>query len=700
MNPRTTQAVLDSLLDRQTNDPAVLFARGLAHKMLGADTAAALRPIFTRMNGYHPGWYHGGALQDGILRLPVSDSSAIPAPHTLRQQMETALLQIAPTEENLELLLDTLEQYAAPIPAADDISEFDHRKMVAAIAACAAEYPGEISAEEPMFLLYTADFSGIQKFIYTVSTANALKALRSRSFFLELTMEHYIDELLSACGLNRVNLLYSGGGHCYVLLPNTQAVIREVDGWNRRFNDWLCSHFGIHLYLADGYVACTANDLTNTPADKSPYKEMFRRVSSAVSKKKLKRYTPEQILTLNHPHRSDGLRECQVCGTESRLRTDSDGRSLCSWCSLFESLSGKLLSCQLFVVQQGTEGLFVLPGHSGDRSVSFCTMDEAGKLKRSETIVRVYGKNCIAHDLPHSIRLFFADYAAEQQMGLLAQESEGIRRIGVCRMDVDNLGQSFVAGFEQDCETAPDRQRYVTLMRTSAFSRQMSLFFKCYLNQVLSGVFEDKPALMVTVVYAGGDDVFLVGAWTDVIEASLRIRNAFHRYTCGALTLSAGIGLFQETHPIRLAATETADLEDEAKSLPGKDAISLFAPEQNHVYHWPDFEKLVLEEKLGALKRFFSEAGQEYGNSFLYNVYELLCSANEYPGKSMPLARLAYLLAKACPPEGSTAEKLFKDLSEKIYHWALDPAQRCQLITAIQLYAYMTRKIGGVNHEQ
>lgn len=40
-------------------------------------------------------------------------------------------------------------------------------------------------------------FSHIQKFLYTVHTENALRSLRSRSFFLELLMEHYLDELLA-----------------------------------------------------------------------------------------------------------------------------------------------------------------------------------------------------------------------------------------------------------------------------------------------------------------------------------------------------------------------------------------------------------------------------------------------------------------------------------------------------------------------
>ena len=81
------------------------------------------------------------------------------------------------------------------------------------------------------FLLYSADFSGVQKFIYTIAASDALRTLRSRSFFLDFAMEHYVDELLGACGVSRANLLYSGGGHCYLLLPNTDGVRAAADAW-------------------------------------------------------------------------------------------------------------------------------------------------------------------------------------------------------------------------------------------------------------------------------------------------------------------------------------------------------------------------------------------------------------------------------------------------------------------------------------
>lgn len=72
--------------------------------------------------------------------------------------------------------------------------------MYSTMAFSLLDTPAELR-REPAFLLYTDDFSRIQRFIYTVHTEGALRSLRSRSFFLELLMEHYMDELLDGCGL-------------------------------------------------------------------------------------------------------------------------------------------------------------------------------------------------------------------------------------------------------------------------------------------------------------------------------------------------------------------------------------------------------------------------------------------------------------------------------------------------------------------
>lgn len=90
---------------------------------------------------------------------------------------------------------------------------------------------------------------------------------------------------------------------------------------------------------------------------------------------------------------------------------------------------------------------------------------------------RIYSKNRAFTGLRYSTRLYVGDYAFSNRMDELAQNASGVRRLGVCRMDVDDLGRSFVSGYERPGRaTAAETQHYVTISRTAAFSRQMSLF--------------------------------------------------------------------------------------------------------------------------------------------------------------------------------------------------------------------------------
>ncbi|MCI6039909.1 MAG: type III-A CRISPR-associated protein Cas10/Csm1 [Clostridiales bacterium] len=669
--------------------------------------AQPLLSVFTHLNGEHEGLALEPSLHDGRLRLPGRASPVSAGEYAaLLRVLRQGLGDVALSAEWVDSLLCLLESCTANVPSSTftgespDISLYDHLKITAAVSACISEYllgQGETDYRarlleheaafraEPAFLMVTADLSGIQKFIYTVATSGAQRSLRSRSFFLEVLMEHYVDELLCTCGLSRANLIYSGGGHCYLLLPNTKAARDSAQAVNDRMNDWLIDQFGVRLFMAQGMTACSANELTNTPAEKAPYKEIFARLSSAVSQSKMRRVRAGQLRRLNSEAAGLDGRECTVCGSTDVLR---EGR--CRWCARFEDISVRIQdeSRVAYYVTGNSSGHWDVPLPVKEGEVYLSLMDErtARERLRTDTAVRrVYTKNRAFTGLRYSTRLDVCDYYASNQNEELANASAGISRLAVCRMDVDNLGHAFVAGFERRNQTASqERYRFVTLSRTAALSRQLSLFFKRHMREILT----DGEPLQVSVVYSGGDDVFLLGAWNHVIDAALRIWQRFAGFTGGALTLSAGIALFDARYPIRLAAEETAVLEQRAKSEPGKDAVSLFDARQRHTYPWRVFANRVIDEKLNELTAFFS--GQdERGMAFLYQMTNLLRAAE---GDKLNLARYAYLLARLQPSRRSPSFALYERFSRQMYAWACSAEDRTQLITAIYLYVYMNRK--------
>lgn len=665
-----------------------------------------LRSVFTHLNGEHPNLFLPTTVQDHRLHLPepldrpVADREY----EAMMEPLRSGLSGIGRGESEISGLLRLLEDhlsFVCSLGGDSDISEFDRRKITAAIAACIAEYladqddqtlysrladQDEAFRRESAFLLYSADFSGIQKFIFTVATKGALPSLRSRSFFLELLMEHYIDELLSACCVSRANLLYSGGGHCYLLLPNTSAAEDALKQWNTRFNDWLSAQFGIQLFIAHGWTSCSGNDLCNIPAAQAPYTAMFRRVSAAISFHKLHRYSADQLRKLNSEATDSEGRECSVCGRSDRL--GENGR--CTWCNLFVDMSGKILSCPVYLVSNDQAGSdFSLPGWDGWRHVTLTNEKTAcARLESEEAVVRIYTKNRDVPQLPSATRLYVGDYAASRQMEGLAKNSKGITRLAVCRMDVDNLGHAFVAGYRRSKESDPQkRDEHLNISRTSAFSRQMSLFFKRYINPLLEKPEPDGGQLSVAIVYSGGDDVFLVGAWNDVITAAQRIQSAFDAFCGGALTISGGISLHDDHFPIREAAAHSATLEERAKGTPGKNALALFDPEADHTYSWKEFREKVMGKKLHVLNNFFCDEDQERGNAFLYQLLEFLRQAQM---DRINLVRYAYLLSRMEPRDKNRKES-YRAFSQAMYRWALSEQDRRQLITAIYLHIYTER---------
>lgn len=612
-------------------------------------------------------------------------------------------------KDSLVELLSLLEDWTTGIPSGfldgqRDVSLYDRLKIAAALASCVSEYleatgrtdlRGELIEKEAQFrqeqafILFSADLSGIQTFLYAVTSVLALRSLRSRSFYLELLMEHTIDELLDGCGLTRANLLYSGGGHCYLLLPNTpetHRVIEQVMGCVRQY---FMDHFGTELYLAWAHVPCSANDLINCPAERAPYQARFRELSHRLTQQKLTRYSAAELRQLNGVSAPAGSRECKVCGRSGQL----NGENLCPWCQRFLRLS-KAIQEQDIYWTGGCETPDSLPLPSPDGTVylAFSDVPEIQRrLKGGEKIRRLYTKNRTVPELPCAIRLYVGDYHASNLMEELADQATGIRRLAVCRADVDNLGATFTSGLEQPGISPEQQGWYMTLSRSATLSRQLSVFFKHYINRLLRGSEPDmEGALPVNIVYSGGDDIFLVGAWDGVLKAALRIQHAFQRFTGGSLTISAGMTLHPQTYPIRRAAAETEELETEAKSLDGKNAISLFAAGEGFVYHWDTFTTRVLGEKLSCVRSFFATQPDEdaRGNAFLHRLLDLL----RHSSRQINAARFAYLLSRLEPVQAKPEVlEAYRNFAKNLGRWYRQPKDRGELITAMYLYVYETK---------
>jgi len=213
--------------------------------------------------------------------------------------------------EGADTLLSIYENLLKNIPSSSyidvpDISLYDHLKMTAAISDCLFKYYNfnkqndfksvcfENNSEyrkEKQFVLVSGNLSGIQNFIYTITSKHAMKSLRGRSSYLELLTENIVDEILSELKMTRVNLIYSGGGHFYVLLPNTEMTKDVLNKAKETINDWLLEKYNIQLYFELNYQECSSDDLGNELSSKIKNNnlvgDIYRNVSNEISKGKI-----------------------------------------------------------------------------------------------------------------------------------------------------------------------------------------------------------------------------------------------------------------------------------------------------------------------------------------------------------------------------------------------------------------------------
>ena len=119
----------------------------------------------------------------------------------------------------------------------------------------------------------------------------------------------------------------------------------------------------------------------------------------------------------------------------------------------------------------------------------------------------------------------------------MANEAKGIRRIGILRMDVDNLGHIFIRGLNykegftgggQSDGQDQEQKKLGFLSRQAALSRYINSFFTAYLTDFVEDSFKSCK-----IIYAGGDDLFAVGPWNKLPELAFEIREKFKEYCCG-----------------------------------------------------------------------------------------------------------------------------------------------------------------------
>lgn len=545
-------------------------------------------------------------------KLLPQEATADPA--VAYQQLQTSLTtalvasQTLPREAYLIRAADILRRYTWCLPSPYDphadepaLSLYDHSRIVAALAPC---YQPDSDNKTNIATLISGDISGIQAFIYTITARGAINGLRGRSFYLQLLTDAVASYVLQEWHLPTTSLIYAGGGHFYILVPGDRS--QQIGDLQERITRKLWRHHR-DLYVGLGHTVLDAADLA---ADRFP--QVWQRVGKSVSQAKSRRFSELGTTMYDnlfqpdaHGRGGDKTTECRVCHYEGRdpeaefevdqdrLDDEFDPIRKCLMCVSLEELGSDLRHAHYVLKQQITPQTAVtrtdwqaalaefgleyslysdkqiasIP-FSASRAELWALSDTAleavagtnGRLPirlhylvNETPIVKTADRDLFQQDPNISDEDKQFKLGDVKSFSLIQYQAQGIKRLGVLRMDVDDLGSIFQRGFGS----------HSGLVQTAALSSAISLYFEAWVGRLMRAVDRDGRDVLYAI-YSGGDDLFIVGAWDLLPELAHRIAGDLQIYAAGnpRIHASAGITLHGGKFPLyQAASTAEAALE-------------------------------------------------------------------------------------------------------------------------------------------
>ena len=542
-----------------------------------------------------------------------------------------------------------LKKYTSFVPSAvwqsrPDISLFDHSRMTCAIAECIyksgtdekelrdilqalhkrnkkeelTESEKELLSKR-RFTLIGGDISGIQKFIYSIASKGAAKGLKGRSFYLQLLSEAIAKCILKKLDLSIANLIYSAGGHFYILAPlevNMDEINKELE------NIMIEIHSG-ELYVAIDKVELSVKDFVEKNIG-----EKWKELANKLGEKKKKKFSSILDKEFFIPN-IDSSNVCQVCGLPSKYELmEEEGIKKCRLCKSFEELTEKLAKKDKvkarYIVEckpDGNEEQGRWEWNIAKIGIKYDIVENTKEISCNEGIIYTLneGNFVLKKEGNFAYGFKFLFQTPLMELSDLAREAKGIEKWGVLRGDVDNLGRIFGVGLKKE-----DR----SISRISTLSSLISFFFDYYINEVCRE-YQGK----IYGVYAGGDDFFIIGSWDILPELANKIYENFRGYTAHNpdITLSIGISIApSEKYPIHKIAEAAGEELEKAKNIKRYyeeiDIGIKIEREKNAIaflgmpIKWEDYTKIVTFRN--ELLKFIEKAPRGSLHKF-YSIYKL-----------------------------------------------------------------------------
>jgi len=492
----------------------------------------------------------------------------------IERGLEAGLLRIRAGDPALafESCLSVLEAALSFVPSAaygsePDISLYDHLRLTSAIADCLLQGRGE-----PAMHLLEFEFPGIQRFLFHVRERKAGLGLTGRSLFVSLLVRRFSGYLLHRLGLTRAHEVLASAGHALLLIP--ASVAEQAEGLFRQAAAKVAEAYGEAFAPSYGIAPWHPGQ---GPSLLETWGHARSEVDGALHRHRLRPFATweeaglRELFAVRPPPRT---KACEHCGLhEAALHPSEDdssppaGEDLCEACRDFVEL-GRGCQRAKYLWWPWPSDAFE---PQGLRDFRFLGLPELEGLREEGPglLLRIDGPALPEDEVlqqmggmasAHGFAWVPAAGGGTRDMLSLAQASRGVKRWGVLKVDLDRLGTLF----HEIRRGGPSREAHA--------SRRLAAFFEAYLPSLVGREYRDKAY----VLYAGGDDMTIVGAWSWLPEIASRVRAGWRDLITPSQepTMSAAIAVAPEVKAPLLHVVEEADgLLDEAKAA-GRDRVA------------------------------------------------------------------------------------------------------------------------------
>lgn len=473
-----------------------------------------------------------------------------------------------------------LKKYTWCIPAATndilcDSSLYDHAVSTAAIALTLYNYNSEQlpSKDEKAIVLFAADISGIQQFIFQhhqQSFKGSSKIIRGRSFYISVIGLAYQYKLYKESGILPFTQLMSSSGKFVMLLPNSEQVLSAMDKVQHEIDQWLFKEFhGDFAIITDNSIKASIDDLGH---DK--FSSLIGQINYNLSIAKYSKFknilsSGNCVIDINYSEEE----MCPACGKYNKNINYSDEMGQrCDFCNTMFTLGGKIVKKPLYMVFHDNAHNADLSFFNGSFSITFAndilpyrnayaiyTLDES-----VETLPLLELNNYVP--IVNNEIKTFEEIALSSVIHYNGDEENtmrGVPLLSFVKIDVDNLGFIFSHGIDN-----LSLSRYVTI------SRMLHYFF----NKIVFNELSNTNKLKNTyTVLSGGDDLFLISPLRNTIELIKTLQTRFKDFTCGNndISFSSGVFICHDNYPMGKASELAEECLEKAKSE-GKNKVNLF----------------------------------------------------------------------------------------------------------------------------